>query len=204
MYQGPASLFFPEGMWQTQAVGGAASANVELLSLGCCCIDRDCDVREELLIWCRQNGYDITDEQLFCCMHLKDPAYEAWDFRFCTGHNWKIFKAVWTHQSMPLLVTQVLRSYREHTRTCTAGESYKAAFYCYMGDHESVAAIVGLRTMFLANYTDIKVQVRHRNGANGEWWRKCGTRCEWCYNYHSRREYELDLIEPILQKITLD
>ena len=104
---------------------------------------------------------------------------------------------------MHQLVREVLRSYREHIRTFTV-QSYKAAFCCDRGQHESVAFVLGLRTMFLANYKDIKVQVRHESGANGRWRRTCGTGCEWCYNYHSRREYELDLIEPILQKITLD
>ena len=151
-----------------------------------------------MLTFCRENGYDIPSDRLFDCRWI-----HRYDYRYC-GENCNIFSQVWHHPNMPALLTKVLRSYKEHITTCRAGESYKAVFYCMHGDHESVAAVLGLRTMLLANYKDIKVQVRHASGFNFGWSHKCGTRCEWCYNYHDRKAWELDLIEPILDEIDLE
>ena len=118
---------------------------------------------------------------------------------------------------MPALVREVLLSYKEHTATCTAADTdadwysdepplspYKAVFYCEGGSHESVPAVLGFRTLFLANYVNIKVEVRHGSGGNGGWMHKCGTGCEWCYDYDDRKEWELEIIESILKKVSLD
>ena len=55
-----------------------------------------------------------------------------------------------------------------------------------------------------ANYVNIKVEVRHGSGGNGGWMHKCGTGCDWCYDYDGRKEWELDFIEPILKKMAPD
>ena len=97
---------------------------------------------------------------------------------------------------MPDLVRRVLRSYRQHIEP-RPGESYKAVFYCMHGEHESVAAIVGLRTMFKANYKiRAKLMMKWRKV-----WGCMNVGCQWCYPYHDRKAWELDVIESVLDRL---
>ena len=187
-------------MFDDDIVGKHLAKDVELLSLGCMDFGEYGAGRsrvsclEGMLSWCRQNGYDIGSDRLFDCRWMIRYDYPSVHVNTCTGQNWDIFTRVWHHPNMPALLTRVLRSYGQHILT-RPGESYKVVFYCMHGEHEPVAAIVGLRAMFLANYkTTAKVRMKMR---------KCGTRdlCQWCYNYHDRKAWELDVIESVLDRL---
>jgi len=103
---------------------------------------------------------------------------------------------------MPDLLTKVLRSYRKHIADSAPDENYRAVFYCMYGYHESVATVLGLVTMFLANY-DIEATCWHRSGARS-WRPKRNTRLQCCnITLDDRKEWELELIESILKKVSL-
>ena len=103
---------------------------------------------------------------------------------------------------MPDLLTKFLRSYRQHIADSAPDENYRAVFYCMYGYHESVAAVLGLGTMLLANY-DIEAMCWHRSGARS-WRPKFDTRLQCCNRtLDDRKEWELELIESILKKVSL-
>ena len=192
----PAALYSVESMFRDDIIGRYKAHDVELLSLARMDFGMGGEFKESMLTFCRRNWCDIPSDRLFDCRWI-----HRYDYLHC-GQNCDKFSQVWHHPNMPDLLTKVLRSYRQHIADSAPDENYRAVFYCMYGYHESVATVLGLVTMFLANY-DIEATCWHRSGARS-WRPKRNTRLQCCnITLDDRKEWELELIESILKKVSL-